>query len=55
MMVESLTTTTLVACSPFANVTNSVPVNPIPVMVMGVPPAAGPEFGAIPVTWTRPL
>jgi hypothetical protein len=55
VIVESLTTTTLVASSPFQNVTSSVPVNPVPVMVMEVPPAAGPEFGEIPVIVTGPV
>jgi hypothetical protein len=54
-MVESLTTTTLVASDPLANVTNCVPVKPVPVIVIGVPPVAGPDTGESPVTVTGPV
>jgi hypothetical protein len=55
VMVESLTTTTFVASDPLAKVTNCAPVKPVPVMVIGVPPVAGPETGESPVTVTGPL
>ena len=42
VIVESLTTTTLVAGDP-PNITPVAPVKPVPIMVTGVPPPAGPE------------
>jgi hypothetical protein len=54
VMVLSLTTTTLVATAPFVKYTTSAPVKPVPVMLIGVPPVAGPDTGESPVTVTGP-
>jgi hypothetical protein len=48
-MVESLTTLKSETAVPL-KATVVVPVNPVPEMVIGVPPARGPELGKTPVT-----
>jgi hypothetical protein len=48
-MVESFTTLKPETAVP-SNATDVAPVNPVPEMVIGVPPARGPELGDTPLT-----
>ena len=49
-VIEVAELTVNVAALAAPNLTAVAPVNPVPVIVTGVPPGAGPEVGAIEVT-----